>query len=46
MGKQNRKNTDNLLTHNHLTIRGSRILTVEKLTSRELYSYLISTIKV
>ena len=27
-------------------MKGPRILTVDKLTSRELYSYLISTIKV
>ena len=37
--------TDGSLTLNHYIIRDSRILTIDKLTSRYLYSYLILTIK-
>ena len=44
--KQNTNNADNLLTHNHHIVSRSRILIAEKLTCKELYSYLISTIKV
>ena len=35
--------TDGSLTLNHYIIRDSRILTIDKLTSRYLYSYLILT---
>ena len=37
---------DNFLTYNHRIIRFSLILTIDKLTSRELYSYLILTRKI
>ena len=43
--KQITNKADDCLTYNHHTIWGSRILTVDKLTSRELYCYLVSTIK-
>ena len=39
--KQNKNNADDSLSFNHHIIRDSRILTVDKLTSRYLYSYLI-----
>ena len=44
--KQNTNNVDKLLTHNYHIIKGSGILAVIRLTYRELYSYLTSTIKV
>ena len=43
--KQNTNNSDNFLTHNHHVIRGSKILTVTKITHRELQSDLVSTTK-
>ena len=44
--KQNTSSADNFLTYNYHIIRFSLILTIDKLTSRELYSYLILTIKI
>ena len=42
----NPNNVDKHLTHDHHIIAGSRILAVDKLTSKASNSYLISTIKV
>ena len=42
--KRNTDNADNLLTYNHHIKGAPKILTVGKLSSRELYSYLISII--
>ena len=40
--KQNYENATNLIIHDHYSIKGSRILTLHKLTSTEIYSILIS----
>ena len=40
--KQNPGNVSDLLIHDHHLIKGARILTLEKLSSKELYSILIT----
>ena len=40
--KQNYENATNLIIHDHYSIKGSRVLTLHKLTSTEIYSILIS----
>ena len=41
--KQNSSDAKNLIIHGHHLIKGSRILILEKLTSKELYQILISS---
>ena len=42
--EQNLGNVRNLLIHDHHLIKGARILTLEKLSSEELYSMLITKV--
>ena len=42
--KQTSENTSLLVVKDHHLLRGSRIIIVEKLSSKELYSLLISAI--
>ena len=39
--KENYENATNLIIHDHHLIKGSRVLTLDKLTSSEIYSILI-----
>ena len=41
--KQSSSDAKNLIIHGHHLIKGSRILIIEKLTSKELYQILISS---
>ena len=41
--KQSSSDAKNLIIHGHHLIKGSRILILEKLTSKELYQILISS---
>ena len=40
--KETHESTTNLIIHDHHVIKGSRILTLDKLSSTEIYSILIS----
>ena len=39
------KNKTNLIIHDHHVIKGSRVLALDKLTSNEIYSILISKVQ-
>ena len=40
--KQNYENATNVVIHDHHLVKGSRVVTLDKLTSTEIYSILIS----
>ena len=40
--KQNYENATNVVIHDHQLVKGSRVVTFDKLTSTEIYSILIS----
>ena len=40
--QKNYENAINLIIHDHHLVKGSRVITLDKLTSTELYSILIS----
>ena len=40
--KENYENVTNLITHGHHSVKGSRVITLDQLTSTEIYSILIS----
>ena len=42
MIKENYENATNLIIHDHHLVKGSRVITIDKLTSTEIYSILIS----
>ena len=43
--KKNYKNAANLITHDHHLIKGSTVITLDKLTSAVVYSLLISKVQ-
>ena len=43
--KQNYENVTDLIIHDHPLIKGSRVITLDKLTSLEIYSILISKVQ-
>ena len=43
--KENYENATNLIIHDHHLIKGSRFITLDKLTSTEIYSILISKVQ-
>ena len=43
--KKNYENTSNLIIHDHHLIKGSRVFTLDKLTSTEIYSVLTSKVR-
>ena len=43
--KKNYKYAANLIIHDHHLIKGSRVITLDKLTSNEIYLILISNVK-
>ena len=43
--KENYENATNLIIHDHHLIKGSRVITLDKLTPTEIYSILISKVK-
>ena len=45
MIKETHESTTNLIIHDHHVIKGSRILTLDKLSSTEIYAILISKVQ-
>ena len=43
--RQNYENATNLIIHDYHLIKGSRVVTLDKLTSTEIYSILISKVQ-
>ena len=43
--KENYENAINLIIHDHHSIKGSRVITLDKLTSTKIYSLLISKVQ-
>ena len=39
--KENYENATNLIIHDHLLIKGSKVIALDKLTSTEIYSLLL-----
>ena len=43
--KENYENATNMILHDHHLIKGSRVITLDKLTSAKIYSVLISKVQ-
>ena len=43
--KENYENATNMILHDHHLIKGSRVITLDKLTSPKIYSVLISKVQ-